>query len=245
MNPLGWFDKLVAWIRRRWTVLSRTQKILLRVVGIFGLLGTIITSIVAVVMFLADPPDWLRMPLDRHAPWVVDTMHSTVCTFKAGTHTLSPGPLASCDPGMLKNLISDPCAGFDFVSDSRADEADDPAAKMNQQAAKNRLLAARVCRTWAAGAGKPFEGSANSILKSLASTMPDCFGTGKSAKGKSAFWLRTANSSVCGARVRLGSSREWQVVPEVETFFCLTKAGQRQETPTTPPAIAPQKKSAR
>jgi hypothetical protein len=51
-----------------------------------------------------------------------------------------------------------------------------------------------VCRTWAAGAGKPFEGSADSILKSFARTKPDCFGTGISAKGKSAFWLRTASS---------------------------------------------------
>jgi hypothetical protein len=216
--------KLIAGIRRRWTVLSRTRKILAAIVAIITAAGTIISAIVGVVVFLADPPDWFRVPLDRHAPWVVDMMHSTVCTFRAGTHAISPGPQASCDPGVLKSLISDPCTDFDFVSDSKADEADDPDAKTNRQAAKNRLLATRVCRTWAAGAGKPFEGSADSILKSFARTMPDCFGTGKSAKGKPAFWLRTASPSVCGAHVRMGSNREWQLVTDVETFFCLEKA---------------------
>jgi hypothetical protein len=215
---------IVSWITRRWTTLSRTRKILGAVVVIFGLIGTIIAKTTAAVQFLADPPDQLRVYLDRYLPGAVDTMHSGVCMVAAPTHSITPGPLASCDPGIVDHLVSDPCADFDFVSDNKPGEADDPAAKTDRQAAKSRLLATRVCRVWAQGAGKPFEGTAESVLKAMASVMPECFGSGKSLKGKPAFWLRTTNPNVCGAHARVGSDRNWQVTAEQQTFFCLDSA---------------------
>ncbi|MBX9841700.1 MAG: hypothetical protein K2Z80_07825 [Xanthobacteraceae bacterium] len=196
--------------------------------AIFAAISAIVAGAMATVNFLAEPPDWLRTHLNRHAPWMVDTAQGLVCTFKSGTHAIAPGPLASCDPGVIEKLISDPCVNFEFVSEDKPNEADDPAAKTNREASKNRLMATRICRMWTAGAGRPFEGSAEKVLRSLAHAMPECFGSGTSGEGKQAFWLRTSSRHVCVAPVRMGKDHQWQVNADVQTYFCI--AAQPGET---------------
>lgn len=208
-------------IRRWWSTLSRLQKICAAIASIVASLGVICGAIIATVNFLADPPDWARLWLDRHAPGVVDFMHSTVCKFRPGSFAITTGPIASCDIGNLHGLITDSCMSLDLIREKQSNETNSRLNQAHRRTMKNLLMATRVCRRWPIGTGQPFEGPADKVLIALATDMPDCFGVGIDTEGNTTFWLRTESSSVCGARVRMGGNHEWQVVPDLETFFCL------------------------
>lgn len=208
---------------RHWKRLSRWQKRLAVIVSIIGSVGAILAAIAVVLNFLADPPDFARSYLDRYVPGLVDSMQGMVCWFKAGKHSISTGPLASCDTGSLGRLVSDSCVSFEFVPEDRPDDADDPTTKIQREAVKSRLEATRVCQTWPKGTNVAVSASADKILEALAKEIPDCFSTGVSAQGKPVFWLRTSSPSVCAARVTMGRNREWQVVKDPTTFFCLDR----------------------
>jgi hypothetical protein len=168
-----------AFIVRHWRRLGRWQKRLAVVAKIIASIGAICSAVAVSIIFLADPPDYVRLKLDHYLPGLVDLMQGSVCRFKAGKHSISTGPLASCDSGSLDRLVEDSCVSYAFVVEDRPDDADDPATKIKRVSAKERMAATRVCRTWPRGTNTPVSATADTMLEALANDMPECFGKEK------------------------------------------------------------------